>query len=43
MFLSVRVTKYRKILAYMRERGVDTGAAPFVSAYQILAVRTPSV
>ena len=31
----MRVTKYCKIQAYMRGRGVDTGAEPFVSAYQI--------
>ena len=43
MFLRVGVTKYGKIHAYVRERGADRGAKPFVSAYQILSVRTPSV
>ena len=33
--MRVRVTKYCKLHAYMRGRGADRGAKPFVSAYQI--------
>ena len=35
VFLRVRVTKYCKLHAYMRERGAKTGATQFDSALQI--------
>ena len=35
VFLRVRVTKYRKLHAYMRGRGANTGAKHFDSALQI--------
>ena len=35
VFLRVRVTKYCKLHASMRERGANTGAPPFDSALQI--------
>ena len=33
--MRVRVTRYFKLHAYMRERGAGTGATPFDSALQI--------
>ena len=35
VFLRVRVTKYGKLHAYMRERGTNAGAQHFDSALQI--------